>query len=307
MKNLIPNGVWPTMITPFTKKNEIDYEALAALIEWYIQQGIDGLFAVCQSSEMYYLSLRERTEIATFVKEKSAGRLPVIASGHISDDMDEQIYELKAMADTGIDALVIVSNHFAKQDEDDEVWKMNAEKIMNAIPYIPLGIYECPYPYKRLLSPELLKWCAETGRFLFLKDTCCDIEQLQMKHEAVKGTQLKIFNANSATLLDSLKLGISGFSGVMANFHANLYVWLTRNWSKDPEKAQMLQDFLGVASLAECQAYPVNAKYYLQLEGIPIELYSRARSYKEFKMADRMIIEELYRFTCGFIDKWLYR
>jgi len=126
--------------------------------------------------------------------------------------MDEQIYELKAMADTGIDALVIVSNHFAKQDEDDEVWKMNAEKIMNAIPYIPLGIYECPYPYKRLLSPELLKWCAETGRFLFLKDTCCDIEQLQMKHEAVKGTQLKIFNANSATLLDSWQLGISEFS-----------------------------------------------------------------------------------------------
>ena len=36
--------------------------------------------------------------------------------------------------------------------------------------------------------------------------------------EAVRGSQLKIFNANSATLLDSMKFGISGFSGVMANF-----------------------------------------------------------------------------------------
>ncbi len=306
MSDLIPNGVWPTMVTAFTKDNEIDYEALAALVEWYIKQGVDGLFAVCQSSEMYRMSLQERTEVAAFVKEKSAGRIPVIASGHISDDMDEQINELKTMADTGIDALVIVSNHFAKRDEGDEVWKMNAEKIMNAIPDIPLGIYECPAPYKRLLSPELLRWCAETGRFLFLKDTCCNVEQLRMKHEAVKGTQLKIFNANSATLLDSLKLGIAGFSGVMANFHANLYVWLTQNWSKEPEKAQMLQNFLGMASLAECQAYPVKAKYHLQLDGIAIELYSRVRNHEEFRLSDRIVIEELYKFTRGFIEKWLY-
>jgi 4-hydroxy-tetrahydrodipicolinate synthase len=306
MNDLIPNGVWPTMITPFTKNNEVDYEALAALVEWYIQQGVDGLFAVCQSSEMYYLSLHERTQIASFVKEKTEGRVPVIASGHVSDDMDEQIYELKAMTDTGIDALVIISNHFAKQDENDAVWKMNADKVLQAVSDIPLGIYECPVPYKRLMSPDLLRWCAESGRFHFLKDTCCDIEQLRIKNEAVQGSPLKIFNANSTILLDSLKMGIAGFSGVMANFHAYLYVWLDRNWFKELEKAKMIQDFLGMVSLAECQAYPVNAKYHLKLEGVPIELYSRTRSYEEFSSSDQLAIEQLYRFTHEFIDKWLY-
>jgi len=297
MQNLIPDGVWPTMLTPFTKDNEVDYEGLEALIEWYIKKGVDGLFAVCQSSEMYFLSLEERVEIARFVKEKSAGRVPVVASGHISDDMDEQIRELTAMADTGIDALVIVNNHFAAENEGDDIWRKNAEKVMNAIPDIPLGIYECPAPYKRLMSPELLKWCADTGRFFFLKDTCCDVEQLRLKSEAVKGTQLKIFNANSATLLESLKLGISGFSGVMANFHPDLYVWLTRNWSKEPKKAEILQDFLGMASLAECQVYPVNAKYYLQLEGVAIELYTRSRKKSNFRKSDQLVIDELRSFT----------
>lgn len=297
MQNLIPDGVWPTMLTPFTKGNEVDYEGLEALIEWYIKKGVDGLFAVCQSSEMYFLSLEERVEIARFVKEKSAGRVPVVASGHISDDMDEQIRELTAMADTGIDALVIVNNHFAAENEGDDIWRKNAEKVMNAIPDIPLGIYECPAPYKRLMSPELLKWCADTGRFFFLKDTCCDVEQLRLKIEAVKGTQLKIFNANSATLLESLKLGISGFSGVMANFHPDLYVWLTRNWSKEPKKAEILQDFLGMASLAECQVYPVNAKYYLQLEGVAIELYTRSRKKSNFRKSDQLVIDELRSFT----------
>ena len=43
------------MITPFTEAGEIDYEVLEATTEWYIASGCSGLFAVCQSSEMYTL------------------------------------------------------------------------------------------------------------------------------------------------------------------------------------------------------------------------------------------------------------
>ena len=53
---LLNKGVWPTMITPFTKEGKIDYETTEKLIEWYIQEGVDGIFAVCQSSEMIYLT-----------------------------------------------------------------------------------------------------------------------------------------------------------------------------------------------------------------------------------------------------------
>ena len=107
----IPDGVWPTMITPYTEDNKIDYNCLEELIEWYVRKGVDGLLAVCQSSEMFFLSLEERVELARFVKKAANGRIPVIASGHISASMEEQIYELKAMADTGIDALVLISGN----------------------------------------------------------------------------------------------------------------------------------------------------------------------------------------------------
>ncbi|MES7181307.1 dihydrodipicolinate synthase family protein, partial [Cutibacterium acnes] len=165
----IPNGVWPTMVTPFTDSNAIDYSGLEALIEWYIGQGVDGLFAVCQSSEMFHLSLQERVRLAAFVKEKAGGRLPVIASGHISDSLSEQGEELKRLADTGVDAVVLVSNRLAAPHEGDEVWRKHAEILLEAVADVPLGIYECPYPYKRLMHPELLRWCADTGRFMFLK------------------------------------------------------------------------------------------------------------------------------------------
>ena len=71
MEKTMPNGVWPTMVTPFTDTDEVDYGALEELVEWYIGAGVDGLFAVCQSSEMFFLSLGERVAIAEFVVKKS--------------------------------------------------------------------------------------------------------------------------------------------------------------------------------------------------------------------------------------------
>ena len=58
-----PSGVWPVMLTPFDKDGAVDYPGLKALVDWYIAEGSAGLFAVCQSSEMFFLSLEERAEL----------------------------------------------------------------------------------------------------------------------------------------------------------------------------------------------------------------------------------------------------
>lgn len=277
MKNKFPGGVWPVMLTPFTCEREVDYPALETLVDWYIENGVDGLFAVCQSSEMFYLTLEERVAIARCVLKAAAGRVPVIASGHVSDSLEEQIVEINAMAKTGVDAVILITNRLAKENESDEVWKENCKKILdNVDENIPLGFYECPYPYKRLLSVDMIKWCANTGRFHFLKDTCCDIEQIKDKIEAIRGTNLKLYNANTTTLLESLRCGAAGFSGVMANFHPQLYAWLCEH--VDDEKADELASFLSIASLIERQYYPVNAKYHLkEIENLPMEITCRVK------------------------------
>ena len=163
MDNIFPDGIWPTMITPFTSTNEIDYDALEEMIEWYIELKSDGLFAVCQSSEMWQLSLEERIALSQFIVQKAAGRIPVIASGHIGESVAEQLDELERMADTGIQGLVLVTNRLAAQDEDTDHVKKSIDTIMRHLPdSMPLGLYECPFPYKRLFSPELLRFCEDT-------------------------------------------------------------------------------------------------------------------------------------------------
>ncbi len=272
-----PGGSWPVMLTPFTAENTVDYPALKELVDWYIENGVSGMFSVCQSSEMFFLSLEERTEIARKTIEFAAGRVPVIASGHISDDFEEQVKELNAMADTGADAVILITNRLAKEEENDEVWMKNCQKLLERINQdVALGFYECPYPYKRLLTPDTIKWCADTGRFYFLKDTCCDMEQIQKKLDVIQGTNLKLYNANTTTLLESLRAGAAGFCGVMDNFHPALYTWLCENY--EDERADGMADFLTIASFIERQYYPVNAKYHLAAcEGLHFTTKCRTR------------------------------
>ena len=211
--NQIPNGVYPTMITPFTDDNKIDFDGVLSLLEWYSQKGVDGVFAICQSSEIFFLSFEERLELLKFVMKNRPKNMAVVASGHTADDLNTQIEEAKAFSSVGADAYVFISNRFAKKDESDDVLLENMFKAADALGGIGFGVYECPYPYKRELSPYVLKKMASDGRFLFLKDTCCDLVKLKEKLEAVRGSNLKIYNANAATLLKSLEMGCSGYSG----------------------------------------------------------------------------------------------
>ena len=298
MTKEFPNGVYPVMLTPFTENNEVDYEALGKLIDWYIEKGVNGLFADCQSSEMFFLSLEERVKIGEFVKKHADGRVPVVTSGHISDSLEDQAKELTAIAGTGADAVILLTNRLAKENESDEVWLENLKKLLEMIPKdVPLGFYECPYPYKRIISPELLKWCADTGRFYFIKDTSCDIENIKAKLEVIKGTNLKLFNANTSTLLETLELGASGYSGVMANFHPELYVKLCNIYKEDPSKARKIADFLTVASLIERQVYPVNAKFYQKSIGNFNSIMTRTRDIKELNATGILEIQQFVRFN----------
>jgi len=302
----ITNGVWPVMITPFTEENKIDYDGVLKIIEWYDKAGVDGIFAVCQSSEMFELSAEERLELASFIVKNAPKGMGVIASGHCAERVEDQIREAQNIIDAGVDSYVFISNQFAKPDEGEEVAKRNIEALISRIDGESFGIYECPYPYKRLVSPELLKWCADTGKFSFLKDTCCDLNGLKAKCEAVKGTTLKIFNANGATLLESLRMGCAGYSGVMANFHPDLYVWLCQNFEKEPKRAEILMNYLGAASTIECQVYPVNSKYHMQLEGINITTKSRKQDDVLLTGSRKLEIEQFWA-NCRYFREYFFR
>lgn len=293
MNKRISGGVYPTMITPY-KNGEIDYDAVKKLVDWYIEKGCHGIFAVCQSSEMAYLSLKERVKLAETIVEHNNGRIDIVASGHIGDSLEAQAEEMKEISKTGIDAFVLVSNRFDLHNDGDDVWIANAEKfIEKADKDIPLGIYECPKPYKRLLSERNIEWIKKIGRFEFIKDTCCDIKMLEERGKQLKDTGVMIFNANGQTFYHSMLNGASGYSGIMANFHPELYVWLYENYKIQPEKAERMSNYLSMMAFTESAAYPNTAKYSLKRAGLDMDLYSRSSDGKNMTEYQKYIVRQM--------------
>ena len=51
--------------------------------------------------------------------------MPVIASGHVSDGREAQLEELRRVTDTGVDAVILITNRLARKGEDPRVWMDN--------------------------------------------------------------------------------------------------------------------------------------------------------------------------------------
>lgn len=270
------DGIIPVMLTPFTEQGALDLDGLDRLVDWYLAQGADALFAVCQSSEMQFLSLDERVALARRTRERAAGRVPVVASGHVSDDRQAQLDELLALAETGIDGLVLVTNRLDPQRRGGRTWRSNLDWLLERLPAeLPLGLYECPAPYRRLLGDDELAYCAHSGRFVVLKDVSCDLDTVQRRVGLVRGTPLAIVNANAAIAHDAMRAGAHGFSGVFTNFHTDLYKWLLVQGPRHPGLAAELATFLSLAAMAEALGYPKNAKIHHQRLGTFASAFSR--------------------------------
>lgn len=273
----IPNGAWPVMLTPFNNDRSINWAGVDALVDYYVQAKVAGIFTVCLSSEIFQLSPEERVALATRVVKRSAGRVPVIASAVGWHEVDTQIDAVKAIADTGVTATVLLPSLIAGEAMSEDVWRGRAEKILAGTGDTPLGFYEVPRPYKRGVTPESLGWAASTGRVLFHKDTSHDMAQMKAKLAATAGTGMKFFTTQMGSLIDVMDVGGHGFSSYAANLYPELVQWVCLNFDKDRATAIKVQQLLAIAEHSINSKYPASAKYFVsQNAGVDIGIACRS-------------------------------
>ena len=298
-KVMAAGGNWPVMITPFNEDKSIDWASLDNLIEWYLGANIKGLFAVCQSSEMFDLSNQERLDLASHVVKRVDGRVPVIATGTFPDNTMNQAEMVEKIYNTGVHAVIVLTNLFATAEEPDSVWMKNIEKLLSETGEIPLGLYECPFPYKRLIPPETMAWVVETNRFFWSKDTSENIIQIKERLKVLKGSDLSLYNAHTGSLLESLQEGVVGFAGIDSNYYPHLYSWMCENWENEPALSKELQQFFNWGRKIIDIKYPLSAKEYLVLLEVIKSSTTRLKKEK-FNQAE---IEDL-RKMCLEVESW---
>ncbi|WP_439283234.1 dihydrodipicolinate synthase family protein [Microbacterium sp. A93] len=254
----IRDGTWPVMLTPFHADRSIDWKTLDRYTEWLISHGASGLFAVALSSEMYQLSPTERHAIARRVASAAEGRVPVVASAIASSSVDEQVAAIQSMAKTGVDAVVLISSLIATELDTDATLSRRLDEILNRCPDQPLGVYECPIPYKRPVTDEMLTRLAHSGQVVFFKDTSHSIETMHRRIAITRGTPLRMFNAEITSLTATRRAGGAGFSG----YAANVFPELVQRLCADPEAsgAVDIQRLLSIAEGLIGAGYPASAK-----------------------------------------------
>lgn len=257
-----PAGIWPAMITPFKEDWSIDWVAVDTLTDWYVEAGVAGLFAVGQSAEMFKLSNAERLALARRVVERADGRVPVVASGTFDGTIAEQADFIKRMAETGVKAVTVIASKIAEHSVDDSIWMLRLEQLMHLSGDISLALYECPEPYHRMIAPDVLRWAAESNRFAMLKETSRSIDSVRAKIAATKDTPLRVYNADTTTLLPSLISGGHGYCGIAANFYPDILSWLFREYVQYPEIAANTQRLIGILDPILHNKYPICAKYF---------------------------------------------
>ncbi|HEY4108823.1 MAG TPA: dihydrodipicolinate synthase family protein [Puia sp.] len=294
------------MITPFNLKAKVDLDAVSVLVEFYLAAGVKGFFANCLSSEMYSISEDERLELTRHVVRAVDGRVPIVATGSFGLTIEDKADFTARIYDTGIDAVILITGHFANVEDDDEVLLRNFHKMFRLTRDIPLGLYECPAPYKRIITPEVFKKLLDTGRLVYHKDTSIDLEKVKAKLDVLNHGDygLEFYDAHTPNAMYSLQMGARGMSSISGNFYPEILVWMCNN-ATDPQRQEDVRWLQGELSRVDPLihiAYPLSAKYFLQKRGLPVRTISRAHAL-ELTIQQKQTLDDIHESFLGWCER----
>ena len=110
------SGALTAIVTPF-KKGEVDFDSLADLVEFQIDQGISGLVPCGTTGESATLSPEEHHRVVEFVVKQVKGRVPVIA-GAGSNSTAEAIALTAHAKEVGADAALVITPYYNKPTQE---------------------------------------------------------------------------------------------------------------------------------------------------------------------------------------------
>jgi 4-hydroxy-tetrahydrodipicolinate synthase len=297
----------PVMLTPFNLKAQVDYEVVTQLIDFYLAAGVKGFFANCLSSEMYSISEAERLELTRHIVRYVDGRVPVVATGSFGLTIEDKVEFTKRIYNTGVNAVILITGHYANVEDADDILLRNFNKMFQLTDNIPLGLYECPAPYKRILSPEAFKSVLDSNRIVYYKDTSIAPEKVKAKLDIMKMSKshrFEFFDAHTPNAMVSLQAGAKGMSSIAGNFYPEILVWMCNNATDPSKKAEVewMQSELTRVDPMIHVAYPMSAKYFLRKRGLPVRTISRTHAL-ELTLEQKEALNQVYESFLGWCDR----
>lgn len=205
-------GLFSALLTPFNEDGSINFDSLEKLVEFNLQNGIDGFYVGGSTGEGLLLSPEERMQVFACVKKANKGRATLIAHVGTICTLDA-IKMAKKAEELEYDAISAVAPYYYGFTLDAVLGYYN--DIVNSTS-LPMIIYNFPNSGGFSLTKEIANKLFENEKFIGIKHTSGDMFTLNQFKTLDR--EIVVYNGFDETLLAGLSMGADGAIGSTYNF-----------------------------------------------------------------------------------------
>lgn len=206
-------GTMTALVTPFDENGMFDREAMEGLVNWQIEEGIDGLVVCGSTGEAATLNDEEYSTVVACVVEAAAARVPVIA-GAGSNNTARAIELSERAREAGVDGLLHVTPFYNKPTRAGVIAHFGA--IAKAVD-LPIIAYNVPGRTGLNMPADLTLALAEAvPNVVAVKEASGNIEQV-MAIIAGRSEDFAVLSGDDALTLPMIAAGADGLISVASN------------------------------------------------------------------------------------------
>ena len=180
-------GVIPALVTPFTKKDEVDLKGVEAITRYLVENGVHALMPVGGTGEFPSLLREEKRDVIAAVARVAKGKVPIVA-GTAACSTREVILLSNDAHEAGADAVIVTAPYYFKLPEESLVRHYTT---VAASIGCPLVVYNNPLYTGNPMGPEMLARLMAVKNVIGVKNSSPDMGQLvEMIRLSPKGRSL---------------------------------------------------------------------------------------------------------------------
>ena len=289
MNQPIFKGFATALATPMTSTG-VDYDALARLIDFQLENGINGLVAVGTTGESATLTPQERKDVIRFTVRRVDGRVPVIA-GTGTNNTEHVLEFTRAACGDGADACLVVTPYYNKATQGGLIAHYTA--VADAAEK-PIIVYNVPSRTGCNLLPSTLSVLADHPMIVAVKEASGNMSQVVEIFQKC-GDRLHVYSGEDGLVVPMLSMGGMGCISVLSNVVPKESVEMSDRFFRGDVAgaAEMQLKLLELVNCLFCEVNPIPVKAaisamgfgteHLRLPLTPMEPQNRARLYAEMQ------------------------
>ena len=204
-------GCLTALVTPF-RDGKVDFDGLAKLVDWQIEQGVDGIVAVGTTGESATLDVDEHVAVIAAAIKAARGRVPVIA-GAGGNSTAEALELTRASESAGANALLHVTPYYNRPSQEGLFRHFEAIAKSTQLPII---LYNVPSRTACDLLTETVVRLAEFDNVIAIKDAT-GVPNRAGELVARLGDRIAVLAGDDATAFPLYALGARGVISVVSN------------------------------------------------------------------------------------------